>query len=93
MSLLLYVSTTLAGELTNQTAIASALADELCLVPAAADRIENGPASGGSAVKNAYLAIAAGLFDIVLVVGGEKMRQVSGDRITDLSCNNDSSDR
>jgi len=80
----LYVSTMLAGELTNQTAIASALADELCLVPAAADRIENGPASGGSAVKNAYLAIAAGLFDIVLVVGGEKMRQVPGDRITDL---------
>jgi len=74
----------LAGELTNQTAIASALADELCIVPAAADRIENGPASGGSAVKNAYLAIAAGLFDIVLVVGGEKMRQVPGDRITDL---------
>jgi acetyl-CoA C-acetyltransferase len=80
----LYVSTMLAGELTNQTAIASALADELCLIPAAADRVENGPASGGSAIKNAYLAVAAGLFDIVLVVGGEKMRDVPGDRITDL---------
>ncbi len=80
----LYVSTMLAGELTNQTAIASALADELCLVPAAADRVENGPASGGSAVKNAYLAVAAGLYDIVLVVGGEKMPDVPGDRITDL---------
>ena len=37
-----YVSSMLAGEVTNQTAIASALTDELCLFPAAADRIENG---------------------------------------------------
>jgi len=80
----LYVSTMLAGELTNQTAVASALADELTLIPAAADRIENGPASGGSAVKNAYLAVASGLFDTVLVTGGEKMREAAGDRITDL---------
>lgn len=80
----LYVSTMLAGELTNQTATASALADELCIIPVAADRVENGPASGGSAVKNAYLSIAAGFADIVLVVGGEKMREVPGDRITDL---------
>ena len=80
----LYVSTMLAGELTNQTATASALADELCIIPAAADRVENGPASGGSAVKNAYLSIASGFADIVLVVGGEKMREVPGDKITDL---------
>jgi acetyl-CoA C-acetyltransferase len=80
----LYVSTMLAGELTNQTATASALADELCITPAAADRVENGPASGGSAVKTAYLSVAAGFADIVLVVGGEKMREVPGDKITDL---------
>lgn len=80
----LYVSTMLSGELTNQTALASALADELCLFPAAADRIENGPASGGSAVKNAFLAVASGYYDLVLVVGGEKMRDAPGDKITDL---------
>ena len=79
-----YVSTMLAGELTNQTAIASALVDELCLFPAAADRVENGPASGGSAVKNAYLAVASGIYDFVLVVGGEKMREAPGNKITDL---------
>jgi len=80
----LYVSSMFVGELTNQTAIASALCDELCLFPAAADRIENGPASGGSAIKNAYLAVASGLYDIVLVTGGEKMRDAPGDKITDL---------
>ena len=79
-----YVSSMLAGELTNQTAIASALVDELCLFPAAADRVENGPASGGSAIKNAFLAIASGIYDIVLVVGGEKMREAPGNKITDL---------
>ena len=79
-----YVSSMLVGELTNQTAVASALADELCLVPAAADRIENGPASGGSAVKNAYLAVASGEYDMALVAGGEKMRDAPADKITDL---------
>jgi len=79
-----YVSSMLAGELTHQTAIATALTDQLGLLPAAAERIENGPASGGSALKNGFLAVASGIYDIVLVTGGEKMRHVSGDRITDL---------
>jgi len=79
-----YVATMLAGELTHQTAIASALADQLGLLPAGAQRIENGPASGGSAVINGYQAIASGVCDAVLVTGGEKMRHVPGDKITDL---------
>jgi len=80
----LYAASMLCGELTHQTAIASALADELGILPAAAERLENGPASGGSAVKNAFLAVASGLYDFVLVTGGEKMRHVAGDVITDL---------
>jgi len=79
-----YVASMFSGELTNQTAIASALTDELALLPAAADRVENGPASGGSAVKNACLGVASGVYDLVLVAGGEKMRHVSGDVVTDL---------
>jgi len=78
-----YAASMLAGELNNRVAIGSALADQLALVPAAADRIENGPASGGSAVKNAYCAIACGMYDTVLVTGGEKMRHVPAERITD----------
>lgn len=78
-----YAASMLAGELNNQTAIASALVDQLVLFPAAAERIENGPASGASAIKDAYCAIACGMYDTVLVTGGEKMRHVSGETITD----------
>ena len=79
-----YVATMGAGILQHQTAVASALVDRLSLLPAAADTVENGPASGGSAVKNGLLAVASGYYDTVLVVGGEKMRDVTGWRATDF---------
>ena len=70
--------------LQHQSSIASSLVDRLSLLPAAAETIENGPASGASAVKNGLLAIASGYYDTVLVVGGEKMREVTGWRATDF---------
>lgn len=57
--------------------IASALVDRISLIPAAADHIKNGPASGGSAIKNGFQAIASGMSDLVLVVGGEKMTHIT----------------
>ncbi|MEJ2249287.1 MAG: acetyl-CoA acetyltransferase [Candidatus Lokiarchaeota archaeon] len=57
--------------------VANALVDRISLLPAAADHIKNGPASGGSAVKAGFQAIASGLSDLVLVVGGEKMTHIS----------------
>ncbi len=79
-----YVGNMGAGMLQHQSAIASSLVDRLSLLPAAADTVENGPASGGSAVKNGLLAVASGYYDFVLVVGGEKMREVTGWRATDF---------
>ena len=79
-----YVANMGAGMLQHQTAIASALVDRLSLLPAAADAIENGPASGASAIKNGLLAVASGYFDLVLVAGGEKMREVTGWKATDF---------
>ncbi len=79
-----YVASMGAGILQHQTAVASALVDRLSLLPAAAEMIENGPASGGSAVKMGLLAVASGYYDTVLVVGGEKMRDVTGWRATDF---------
>jgi acetyl-CoA C-acetyltransferase len=73
-----------AGIIQHQTSIASSLVDRLSLLPAAADTVENGPASGGSAVKTGLLAVASGYYDTVLVVGGEKMREVTGWRATDF---------
>jgi acetyl-CoA C-acetyltransferase len=65
-------------ETLNQIAgVASALVDRISLIPAAADDIKNGPASGGSAVKAGFQAIASGMNDLVLVVGGEKMTHIT----------------
>jgi len=57
--------------------VASALVDKLSLQPAAAADIKNGPASGGSAIKAGFQAIASGMSDLVLVVGGEKMTHIT----------------
>lgn len=80
----LYVANMGAGAIQHQTSVASSLVDRLSLLPAAAECIENGPASGASAIKMAVLAIASGYYDTVLVVGGEKMREVTGWRATDF---------
>ena len=40
--------------------------------------------AGGSALKNGVLAVASGYYDMVLVAGGEKMRDVIGARATDI---------
>jgi acetyl-CoA C-acetyltransferase len=79
-----YVGNMGGGIIQHQTAIASSLVDRLSLLPAAAETVENGPASGGSAVKTGLLAVASGYYDSVLVVGGEKMREITGWRATDF---------
>jgi len=73
-----------AGMLNHQSGVASAVVDALGIFPAHAELVENGPASGASAVKLGFLGIAAGYYDIVLVVGGEKMRAVTGWESTDF---------
>lgn len=55
----------------------SSLAEPLNLYPAPVTRVANYCASGLDAVRNAAFAVAAGQYDIVLVVGAEKMRDVS----------------
>jgi acetyl-CoA C-acetyltransferase len=79
-----YVGNMASGLFNHQVSVASAVVDRLSLMPAAADRIENGPASGGSAIKNGFLAVASGYYDTVLVIGGEKMRELIGPRATDV---------
>ncbi len=68
----------------RQAGIASALVDRMNLYPVAADTIENGPASGASAVKNGFLAVASGMYDCVLVVGGERMQEVNNFEATEF---------
>ena len=73
-----FVSNMGAQRLNNQTGVASALVSRIGVEPAMAELVENGPASGGSAVKLGYMAIASGLADVVMVTGGELMRTVTG---------------
>lgn len=79
-----FVASMGSGLVNRQSGVASALVDTLNLRPAMAETIENGPASGASAVKLGYMAIASGLCDAVLVVGGEMMRVISGWEGTDF---------
>lgn len=72
------------GLFNHQSAVASSLISRMDMEPVPAELVENGPASGASAVKIAYMAIASGMADVVLVVGGEIMRQVSGWLATDV---------
>jgi acetyl-CoA C-acetyltransferase len=71
-----YVGAMCPGEFNHVSGISSALVDRISLLPAASDRIENGPASGGSAIKAGFQAIASGMSELALVVGGEKMTHI-----------------
>jgi acetyl-CoA C-acetyltransferase len=71
------------GLFCHQSAVASALVSRLDMEPVPAELVENGPASGASAIKIGYMAVASGMADVVLVVGGEVMRKVTGWNATD----------
>lgn len=73
-----------AGRVNHQTGLASAVVDTLSLTPAGADLIENGPASGASAIKQGFAAVASGLSDVVLVTGAERMREINNLEATDF---------
>jgi acetyl-CoA C-acetyltransferase len=79
-----YVANMGGGRLSHQTGLASAVVDTLSLTPAGAETIENGPASGASAIKQGYAAVASGMYDIVLVTGAERMREVNNLEATDF---------
>jgi acetyl-CoA C-acetyltransferase len=72
------------ARLNSQSALGSAVVDTLSLTPAGAARIENGPASGASAIKDGFMAVASGMHDTVLVAGAERMREVNALDATDF---------
>ena len=80
----LYVANMGGGRVNGQTGLASAVVDHMSLTPAGAETIENGPASGASAVKQGYMAVASGMHDIVMVIGAERMREVNNLEATEF---------
>jgi len=79
-----YVANMGGGRINHQTGLASAVVDTLSLTPAGAETVENGPASGASAIKQGFLAVGSGMYDAVLVTGAERMREVNNLDVTDF---------
>lgn len=78
----IYVGNMLAGQLSHQEHLGSLIADFAGLRGVEALRIEAADASGGAAIRQAYLAIKSGLISTALVVGVEKMTDVVGSNRT-----------
>jgi acetyl-CoA C-acetyltransferase len=66
------------GELTTTDGFPSGiLADSTGLLDIPVTRVENACATGNDAVRNASYAVAAGVIDVALVVGADKVRESS----------------
>lgn len=68
-----YAANALAPALTGQSQLGSLLADFAGLRGVEAVTVEAAGASGGAALRQAYLALRAGAVDVALVVGAEKV--------------------
>lgn len=74
----MFVGNMLAPALSGQTQLGALLADFAGLRGIEAASFEAAGASGGVALRQAYLAIASGLIDVALVVGVEKITDQVG---------------
>jgi len=74
----MYVGCMAPGLFVGQEHLGSLLADYLGVTPIPATRVESACASGGMAVRSAFLEVASGVSDIVLASGVEKMTDVDG---------------
>jgi len=59
------------------------MADWVGLAPRPATRVEDACASSGVALREGMIAVASGLYDVVLVGGIEKMTDLPTERVTD----------
>ncbi len=74
----LFVSNMLAGALSHQEHLGALIADFAGLRGIEAVTVEAAGASGGAALRQAYLAVASGALETALVVGVEKMTDKVG---------------
>ena len=67
----------------HQGHTAPLLADAVGLTPIPSMRVENACASGATALRQGVMAIASGMYDVVLVGGAEKMTNLPTSAVTD----------
>jgi acetyl-CoA C-acetyltransferase len=69
----IFVGNMSGGQFVGQEHLGPLFADHLGLAGVAATRVESACASGGAALRTAFLAVASGASDLVLAAGVEKM--------------------
>jgi acetyl-CoA C-acetyltransferase len=72
----MYVANFSGGTFVEQEHMAAVVADYLGLLHIPSTRIEDACASGGVAIRHAFMEVASGMSDVVLVTGVEKMTDV-----------------
>lgn len=72
----IYGGTMSTGRMIGQEHIGALIADSMGLNPIPSTRVENACASGGTALREAYLAVSGGHYDLVVAGGVEKMTDV-----------------
>lgn len=82
----LFVGSMSPGRFVGQEHVGALVADSsgLHVMNIPATRVENACASGGLALRQAYISVASGMHDIVVVGGVEKMTDVMGGEATDI---------
>ena len=77
----LFVGNMAGGKFASQEHIAALVATQLGMNPIPATRIEAACASGAAAVRQGYISVASGQYDIALVVGVEKMSDLPANEV------------
>ncbi len=77
----LFVGNMAGGKFASQEHIAALVATQLGINPIPATRIEAACASGAAAVRQGYMAVASGMYDVALVVGVEKMSDLPANEV------------
>ena len=80
----LYVANMASGELEGQTGTMNALAHDMGVLPAYAERVDQTSASGAAGVFEAWQSVASGASEMTLLVGGEKMTHRSTPETSDV---------
>lgn len=78
----LYIGCMTSGLFVGQEHLASVMTDYMGMRGLPATRVESACASGGLAVRSAFIEIASGISDIVMASGIEKMTDVDGEEAT-----------
>ncbi len=78
----MYVGNMSAGQLVSQEHTASLIVDHAGLAPIPSTRVEGACASGGLALRQAFISVASGINDFVVAAGMEKMTDVMSDQAT-----------